>query len=167
MHVRFVIFAFLVFVILGSVGFSISYARDDTFLDDASGFCDVAFSSAVVGCPEDDEEGVDVADLQVSLDSQKTVNVVVSNGYPGWEGYVDFTVENTGDKPVFLSGVEVEYEDVLSENSLDLDLGLPDGGFPKLFAVGSSWSSSLTVRVTEYAEQNSEYVFSVKLVFTE
>ena len=155
-------------IVIASAGMGISYANGGIELGQVpSCWCDVAFTSAEPGDPPDNEDDKDVGDVTVTLDpSGSSITIDVTTAYPGYEAYVDFTITNTGCKPIYLYGVNVNYDDSNAEDALDVSVdGLPTE-LPALLCSGDSWEDgTVTVKVTQDAEQNTVYGFTIEMNF--
>lgn len=166
MRIKLGVLILVAIIAIASVGMSYSLANGEI---DTNGVicCDVAFTSAEPGDPPDNEGVIDVGDVIVTLDpSGSSFTIDVTTAYPGYEAYVDFTITNTGCKPIYLYGVNVNYDDSNAEDALDVSVdGLPTE-LPALLCSGNSWEDgTVTVKVTQDAEQNTVYGFTIEMNF--
>lgn len=167
MRIKLGVLSLLAVITVASAGMGISYADGGIELGQApSCYCDVAFTSAEPGDPPDNENDKDVADVTVTLNpSGNSITVDITNAYPGYKAYGDFTVENTGCKPIYLYGFHVNYDNDPSKEALDVSVdGLPTD-LPALLCQGDSWDGTVTVKVTQDAEQNKVYGFTIEMNF--
>ena len=167
MRIKLGVLLLLAVIVVASAGMGISYADGGIELGQApSCYCDVAFTSAEPGDPPDNEFDKDVGHMTVTRDpSGSSITVDITTAYPGYEAYVNFTITNTGCKPIYLYGVNVNYDNAPSEEALDVSLiGLPTV-LPALLCQGDGWDGTVTVKVTQNAEQNTVYGFTIEMNF--
>ena len=150
---------FLVAVIaIASVGMSYSLANDENNINGVR--CpDVKFSSVDCGDNEFEKEVATVS--AVIIGGNKGLDVDVFNGYPGYAAWVNFTAMNTGEVPIYVSGVSFEGD---YAGALSLDL-VPDLKGQWLYNCGDTLWGNLTVLVLDGAAQGTQYKFWVNLTF--
>jgi len=151
-------------IVVASAGMGISYATNggNIGVGVPSLWCDVAFTSASLRNPPDNEIDKDVGDVTVTLNpGGSSITIDVTTAYPGYEAYVDFTIANLGNNPIDVDGVVSEDYD---ETALDIVVAGVVAG--TVLGVGESLNGMATVKVLQGAQQNTVYPFTLSLGFS-
>jgi hypothetical protein len=163
MRIKLCVVALLAVIVVASAGMGISYAINGLSIGGVpSCYCDVAFTSAELGDPADNEIDKDVASATVTLNAGgSSITVDITVAYPGYEAYIDFTITNLGNKPIDVDGVVSEIYDV---DALEIVItGVVAG---TVLDVGASLDGTVTIKVLPGAEQNTQYPFTMGLGFS-
>lgn len=118
--------------------------------------CDVEFTKVVTTDNEIDENVANVcAEIEGSKDK---IEICITDSYPCYEAYINFTIENTGNKPTLIDGIIIGDYD---ETALEIET-------TKMIVC--TWISpsetkngQLTVHTLQEARQNWQYTFQVKI----
>lgn len=157
-------FVMLLVLFMAAAGIGISYASINgmNLSGYPSCYCDVAFTSAELGSPADNEIDIDVADATVTLDSNgDSITIELTNAYPGYEAYINFTITNLGNKPIDVNGIINEIYDTTA-----LEIILDGVAAGSILGIGESITGAVTVKVLPGAEQNTVYQFIIDLGFS-
>jgi len=157
----------LAVIVIASAGMGISYANGDL---NTSGeiCCDVAFTSASASDNEFEEGVVDPKDVgAVEVDPSgndiytKSLVVYITNAYPGYKAYIDFTITNMGNKPIDVLGVvSKDYNNTALRIVVT---GVVAGG---VLYPSRSLDGTVTIKVRQGAKQNTLYPFTVGFGFS-
>jgi len=118
--------------------------------------CDIEFTTVAT---TDNEIEKDVADVyaEITCDGD-TINAYTTNGYPCYEAYIDFTIKNTGNKPIHIDQVTIGDYD---KTALEIEM---------TNIIACTWISpcetingQLTVHILQEAKQNWQYTFQVEI----
>ena len=109
----------------------------------------------------DNEIGKEVADGVATIIDSGNIEVTITNGYPGYIAYTDFTIKNTGLFPILLDDLTIGTYDT---DALFVEIiGISEGTF--LFP-GSTIDGQLTVEILQDAEMDNNYPFTVSIGFS-
>lgn len=114
--------------------------------------------------PNYPDQALDVGMMECELADNKTLNIVISNGYPGYQEYVDSRIVNVSDVPITISDPQVLEDDlrgVILVKLLDRNTGQDLQG--QTLPVNGGVPVRLICRVLDTAEQSSQYFFSVAI----
>ena len=118
--------------------------------------CSVEFTK--VTC-KDNEVGKDIGSVRAQISSdRKTIQVCITNAYPGYEAQVEFTLRNRGDLPIHVDEVCIREYD---RTALEVDV-------VKLIVClwimpGESKTGLETVRILDGAKPGWKYTFNVEI----
>jgi len=158
MRIKRRVLVLLAVIVIASAGMGISYATNGGGIGGVpSYYCDVAFIDVSAS---DNEYVKEVADVTAQIINEGSgIYVGISNAYPRYEAYIDFTITNQGNKPINVDVVASDYEDT----ALDIDVaGVEEGD---VLGMEESLYGTLTVLVLQGAEQNTVYDFTVSFGF--
>jgi len=128
--------------------------------------CDVAFTSVSTGDNEGSmSEPKEVAQTTAYITDcgNKKIVVNVNNAYPGYEGYVNFTVKNTGRCPIKITGISTN-----NPNPGYLQLSLTgECVIGAILQSGDIKSGHLVSGITQQAAQNAIYTFTIEIDFVQ
>jgi len=120
--------------------------------------CDIKFTKVFTS---DNEIEKDVAHITAEITCDgNTINAYITNAYPCYRGYINYTIKNTGCKPVHFDTLTIinNYPEALEITTTNHTC---------------TWLSSCetvkgttTVHILQPAEQNSEYTFKIKIGFS-
>jgi hypothetical protein len=117
-------------------------------------YCNVIFTNVKAW---DNEIEKDVANVYPTLScDNKTINVQITNAYPCYEAYVNFTIKNKGNMPAHIDEVKIE-----EYNKTALEITLTDIIACTWISNCESINGSLTVHTLQEAEQNHTYTFKI------
>jgi hypothetical protein len=120
-------------------------------------FYDVSFLTISVSDNEANEVATEFAQIVTNNISQ----VTITNAYPGYIAYVDFTMANVGSDPVLLDDLTIWPYDT---DALDIQV---DGVIEGTFLLPREWiGGQLTIEVLESASMGSNYPFSIDIGFS-
>lgn len=108
----------------------------------------------------DNENLYNVGRVSYTIDStQKSATITISNAYPGYVAWVNFSIKNTGTIPIKL------IDTVNNNNSDEIHVttswtGLDSNG---VLLPGQTAHLNVTTYVTNSAAQNSTYKFTVRI----
>jgi len=112
----------------------------------------VIFENVCGQCPCSDE-----MTCEAHLRGNTTIEVIVSNGYPGGQCNVTFDVHNCGTIPAKIKDISITGNTVQVAATLT---GLSEG---EIIEVGGIRSCKLTLEVTDQAEEVSTYSVTVTI----
>ena len=113
----------------------------------------------------DNEVSPDVGSVSASVNGGGDLIINVYNSYPGYEAYVDFTVENT-DEDVTLYLAEIDIDNIYSGVELDVTVTYPDGtDIPDDYELGpgETMDCMVTITLLSAAVETQSYGFSIDL----
>lgn len=114
--------------------------------------------------PNYPDRALDVGMMECELAADKTLNIVITNGYPGYQEYVEGRIFNISKVPVRISDPQVLNDDlkgVILVKLIDQQTGNDLKG--QVIPVNSGVSVRLICRILDTAEQSSKYTFSVAI----
>jgi len=122
-------------------------------------YCDVKFTK-VTTWDNEVEKDVGNVSAQITCDGN-TINVYITNAYPCYEAYINFTIKNKGDKPVHIDEVTVQ-----DYNKTALEIEMTN-------IIACTWISPcetinglLTVHTLQEAEECHTYTFKIVIKFS-
>lgn len=122
-----------------------------------TGKLNLIFTGATV---TDNEQGRDVASTTASIGTdEKTLDIAITNAYPGYQAIVKYTIQNEGTVPVKLKAITPNVPAVLTVNNTAA-AGIT-------LAPGESREYTLTHLVGDSALENQTYTYKVQLDFTQ
>ena len=145
----------VIIVVLALCSMSLSYANDNLI--------------AFVGCDSWDNETYKfIGDVNAYIDLDGQLNISITDAYPQYEAYVNFTIKNIGhpeDPTVLLNEIEVinGNESALSIVVTDLDGNPIPVDAP--IDPGETLDGLVTISVLNEIEESHTYSFGVKLKF--
>jgi len=121
--------------------------------------CDVKFTTVTT---YDNEIEKDVADVYAQITNDgNSINAYITNAYPCYEAYVNFTIKNKGNKPAHIDEVTIEDYD---KTALEIEM---------TNIIACTWISpsetingQLTIHILQEAKQNWQYTFQIKIHIT-
>lgn len=114
--------------------------------------------------PNNPEGRLDVGMMECSLGAGKTLDITISNGYPGYQEYVESRIVNVSNVPVTISDPQVLNDDlkgVILVKLIDKQTGNDLKG--QVLPVNGGVPVRLICRILDTAEQSSVYTFSVAI----
>ena len=107
----------------------------------------------------------DVGSCSACLDSEQTISVTVSNGYPCYSCDVNFDVVNTGEKPVKVSLVIIDEDPTKKyiQNIPDTTVTVESIDQGDVIGAGEGKSGRLHMHIEQCARELSCYGFIVKI----
>lgn len=117
-----------------------------------------------LGNPNNPEGKLDVGMMECNLGADKTLNIIITNGYPGYQEYVESRIVNVSKVPVTITDPQVLNDDlkgVILVKLLDKQTGHDLKG--QVIPVNSGVPVRLICRILDTAEQSSVYTFSVAI----
>ncbi len=149
--------------VIASAGFGTSYAITTDGFDTHENSCcwyDVAFTFVSTS---DNEYVKDVAFVDAIIIDDNNIEVSLTNAYPGYIAYVDFTITNTGTDPIIVDAVTIG-----SYNAAALDIQIIDViAGTILYVNGDTIEGQVTIEILQGASQNSAYPANIDIGFTE
>ena len=149
------IFALIILVIIALSIIGYSYACNNGGIHvDCYCNCDVKFTQVITN---DNEFEKDVADVTAEITCGNTINAYITNAYPCYEAYINYTIKNTGCKPVHFDSVTIinNYPDVLDITTTNHTC--------TWLSPYEKVKGTTTVHILQPAEQDSEYEFQIKI----
>ncbi|MGQ9726231.1 MAG: hypothetical protein ACUVQW_04320 [Candidatus Bathycorpusculaceae bacterium] len=118
-------------------------------------YCDVKFTKATAW---DNENEKDVGKVYATIDQcGDEIEVYVTNAYPCYEAYVNFTIKNKGNMPAHIDEIETEY------NTTALEITLTDIIECTWISNYESKNGSLTIHTLQEAQENHTYTLKIKI----
>jgi hypothetical protein len=120
--------------------------------------CDVKFTQVITSDNEIEKEVADVT-AQISCDGN-TINAYITNAYPCYRAYINYTIKNTGCKPVHFDSVTIinDYPEALEITTTNHTC--------TYLSQCETVKGTTTVHILQPAQQNSEYTFQIKIGFS-
>ena len=158
MNKKLVLIVLVAFVVMSSMG--MSYASDK----------DVSF----ISCGTDDNEVAEnVGGVSAYITESGDLIVSLINAYPGYEAYVDFTIQYTdaseGSGPVYIKGIYITND----YDGVEMDVVVTDSGGINHIPINTilypdgTLDGLLTVTMLDGAEEAESYSFGVDIDFSE
>ena len=120
--------------------------------------CDVKFTSVTFW---DNEIEKDVANVYATLSCDKdTINVIITNGYPCYRAYINYTIKNTGCRPVYFENLTITNP---NPEALDITTTNHTGTW---LQPCQTISGLTTAHILQQAQQNWTYQFQIKIGLT-
>jgi len=133
-----------------------------------TGWLDVIFENPISTDPGDTPEwmqliNVGSTEATIARSEKKTLEIEITNGYPGYESQVTFDIKNNSTIPVKVKDVAIQrYYD----SELDVDLSEISDLIGKEMAVGETIKNiAISNYVTEDAKQETNYSYAVTITF--
>jgi hypothetical protein len=143
----------LVAIALISIGYS--YACTNGWQINCYCNCDVKFTKVTTS---DNEFEKDVATIYAKIvNCGNTINAYITNAYPCYRAYINYTIQNTGCKPVHFDSVTI-----INPNPEALEITTTNHTCTWLSQC-ETVKGTTTVHILQPAEQNSEYEFQIKI----
>ena len=153
MKTKIVISLMLVAIALISIGYS--YACTNGWQINCYCNCDIKFTKVTTS---DNEFEKDVANVYAEIvNCGNTINAYITNAYPCYRAYINYTIKNTGCKPVHFDSVTIinNYPDVLDITTTNHTC--------TWLSPYEKVKGTTTVHILQPAEQDSEYEFQIKI----
>jgi len=147
----------LTMIALGTIGFSYACLNGGWQINCYCN-CDVKFIKVLTS---DNEIEKDVAAVLAKINyAGDTITVCITNAYPCYRAYINYTIKNTGCKPVHFDTLTItnNYPDVLDITTTNHTC--------TWLSPCETVKGTTTVHVLQPAKQNSEYTFKIKIGFT-
>ena len=156
MNKKLVLVVFVVFIVLASMGMSYASDKDVFFITSSS---------------SDNEGSDDVGEISSYINDAGDLIVSVINAYPGYEGYVAFTIQyidsSGGEDPVYLKAITVDNGNQSKINVVVTDpAGEPIPIDTPLYP-DDTLDGLLTVTILDGAEESASYSFGVGIDFSD
>jgi hypothetical protein len=154
---------FAITLVISAAGIGTSYAiAVDAFNTngDTEYWYDVAFTSVSTF---DNEKDKDVADINAMIIDDNNIEITLTNSYPGYIGYVDFIITNTGDDPIVIDVLTISPYNTDALNVLVTDI--IEGTI--LYVNGDTIEGQLTIEVLQGASQNTIYPVIIDIGFAD
>jgi len=141
-------------VALGIIGYSYSCNNGGWHINCYCN-CDIKFTKAITS---DNEIEKDVATIYAEIvNCGNTINANITNAYPCYRAYINYTIQNTGCKPVHFDSVTI-----INPNPEALEITTTNHTCTWLSPY-EKVSGLTTVHILQPAQQNSEYTFQIKI----
>jgi len=146
----------LTMIALGTIGFSYSCLNGGWQINCYCN-CDVKFTYVTTS---DNEIEKDVAAVTATINCGHTINAYITNAYPCYRAYINYTIKNTGCKPVHFDSVTIinDYPEALEITTTNHTC---------------TWLSSCetvkgttSVHILQPAKQDWQYNFQIKIGFS-
>jgi hypothetical protein len=120
--------------------------------------CDVKFTKVITS---DNEFEKYVADVSAKINcAGDTITICITNGYPCYMAYINYTIKNTGCKPVHFDSLTI-----INDHPEALDITTTNYTCNWLCPCGTV-KGTTTVHVLQPAKQCWQYCFQIKIGFT-
>jgi hypothetical protein len=150
------IFALLILAMIALSTIGYSYAcKNGGITIDCYCNCDVAFTKVTTS---DNEIEKEVANVYAEICDGDKINAYITNAYPCYTAYINFTIENKGNKPVHIDEVRIEEYDKTA-----LEISITDVIACTLISPGETINGQVTVHILQEAKQNWQYTFKIKI----
>jgi len=145
----------LAVIALTTIGYSYACYNGGIQINFCQCNCDVMFTKVT---SKDNEIEKDIADVyaQITHDGD-TINVYITNAYPCYEAYINFTIKNKGNKPAHIDDAYIED---YNQKALEIDIT----------NIACTWinpsqtiSGLLKVHTLPEAKQNWQYTFKARI----
>jgi hypothetical protein len=145
--------AILTLTVIALLTIGYGYGCKNGGIDNKPDKFDLAFISVVAG---DNETEIDVAvaNAQITPDGN-TINVYISNAYPGYEAYIIYTIQNKGEIPARFDSLTIK-----NPNPEVLEITFTDHTYIWL-QPGQTVQGEATIHILEKAEENKQYTFQI------
>lgn len=156
----------VVLIALAVLGFSYAWWTETLTISGTitTGELDVEFKN--VGCTSDPYITCQATPMDTDGDGDyDEIKVTVSNGYPCGKCVVSFDIYNGGSIPAKVKSITINEPDVDSDGIKEVTATLVGIVVGDEIGVGASKSCTLTLHVTEDAEETSSYTVSVTIEF--
>jgi len=120
--------------------------------------CDVKFKTVTTS---DNEIEKDVATVSATINyAGDTISACITNGYPCYRAYINYTIKNTGCKPAHFDSVTIinDYPEALEITTTNHTC--------TWLSPCETVKGTTTVHILQPAEQNAEYTFKIKIGFS-
>lgn len=145
----------LTMIALSTTGYSYACSNGGIHINSN---CDIEFTTVTT---TDNEIEKDVANVHAQITPDgNTIQTYISNAYPCYEAYINYTIQNTGNKPTHFTNLTItnpnpEALEITTTNHTCTWLQ------PSETVVGST-----TIHILQEAEQNWQYTFQIKIGVT-
>jgi hypothetical protein len=144
----------LTMIALGIIGYSYACTNGGIHINCYCN-CDIKFTKAITS---DNEIEKDVANVYAEIvNCGNTINAYITNAYPCYRAYINYTIKNTGCKPVHFDSVTI-----INPNPEALEITTTNHTCTWLSPY-EKVSGLTTVHILQPAQQNSEYTFQIKI----
>ena len=157
----------LTFIISAGIGVSYAYTNGDINpLGVPSSYCDVAFVGEVYASDNEVEKFIGEVDAWLTDETNpgeyNGIWVEIYHAYPSYEVYIDFTVKNTGERPIDVNGlVPISYDPLAMAFTLTGDISTTTS-----LDIGETVDGRLVILVLNTVNQNDCYEFEVGIGFS-
>ena len=123
----------------------------------ATGELDAALSNESV--TDNDPVDMDVGTCEIELsDDLYSATITIANGYPSYQCTADLNIDNTGTIPIRIASVTVT-----GVNETALEVLISDNPTSTILETGETVVFDVVTHVTEGADENSVYTFTVAI----
>jgi len=144
----------LTMIALGIIGYSYACTNGGWHINCYCN-CDIKFTKVTTS---DNEFEKDVANVYAEIvNCGNTINAYITNAYPCYRAYINYTIQNTGCKPVHFDSVTI-----INPNPEALEITTTNHTCTWLSS-GGTVQGTTTVHILQPAQQNSEYEFQIKI----
>jgi len=148
----------LMMVALSTIGYSYACWNSGVHISHCCNCrkCDVEFTKVATSDNEVDEN---VADVYAEIGKAKDkMEIRIIDSYPCYEAYVNFAIENTGDKPVHIDEISIEDYDEAA-----LEIEMTNLIVCTWISPGETANGQLAIRTLHEAKQNWRYTFQAEI----
>lgn len=154
----------VIVAVIAFAGIGVSYACVDPNAPRC--YCDVAFVDSVYAYDNEDEKDIGTIDAWLNGEYNNGLYngiwVDIFDAYPGYVVFIDFTVKNTGDRPIDVNGlVPIDYDPSAMSFSLTGDISQTTW-----LDTGASVDGTLVITVENDALESHTYYFKVGFGFS-
>jgi len=147
----------LTMITLGAIGYSYACTNGGWHINCYCN-CNVRFARVTTS---DNEIEKDVANVIATINcAGDTINAYISNGYPCYRAYINYTIKNTGCKPIHFIGLTI-----INPNPEALEIATTNHTCTWLQPC-QTVTGTTTVHILEPAKQNWQYTFQIKTCVT-
>jgi len=156
MKTKIIAIPILAIVALGIIGYSYACTNGGCQINCCN--CDVKFIKVTTS---DNEVTKFVADVSAYINcAGDTIKAYITNGYPCYRAYINYTIKNTGCKPVHFNSLTIT-----NTHPEALEIATTDHTCTWL-SPGDTVKGTTTVHVLQPAKQKWQYCFEIKIGFT-
>jgi hypothetical protein len=144
----------LALIVLGPIGYSYTNLSGGIHSDWVDS-CDMKFESVTTS---DNEQGINIANISacIAFDGW-TIFTCISNAYPEYEAYINYTIKNTGNRPIHMENVAIVNP---SPKSVKISTTNLTGTW---LQPSETVRGSATVRILQEAREKWLYIFIIRI----
>jgi len=144
-------------VALGIIGYSYSCNNGGISINCYCN-CDIKFTK-VISSDNEVEKNVAAVSAQINREGD-TITACITNAYPCYRAYINYTIKNTGCKPVHFDTLTI-----INDYPEALEITITNHTCTWLSQY-ETVKGTTTVHILQPAEQNAEYTFKIKIGFS-